>query len=336
MTMKLTKAQGQEAFNKILSEYRVVAPKRKHGAGGFSDMDLIAYDEIGSLREIVFTEKTHSSAKSVLFPTREAMFNCSVDGLEEVTPDNRPTVVFLRACDANALKVTDEVFLRNGGYADSYYGRRRANLKIFLLECPEQFGSCFCVSMGANRTDDYSVFLREDSDGYAVRVKDDDFLEFFPEDRSADVSPRFVTEDRAGLEVSKEIDNSIFADDIWKEYTRRCIACGRCNTSCPTCTCFSVQDVPDSDGEGGNKRKRIWSSCQVKNFARLAGNHDFRVPNGDRMRYKVLHKIRDFTKRAGFHMCTGCGRCDDVCPEYISMFKCIEKINAIAGSGGTN
>ncbi|MDP6046696.1 MAG: 4Fe-4S dicluster domain-containing protein, partial [Phycisphaerae bacterium] len=219
--------------------------------------------------------------------------------------------------------------------ADSYYARRRADLKVFLLECPEQFESCFCVSMGANRTDDYSVFLREDSDGYSVRIKDDDFLAFFTEGRPADVSPRFATEDSASLEVSEEIDNSIFADDIWKEYTRRCIACGRCNTSCPTCTCFSVQDIPNGNGQGGGKRKRIWSSCQVKNFARLAGNHDFRVPNGDRMRYKVLHKIRDFKKREGFHMCTGCGRCDDVCPEYISMFKCIEKINEISCSGGT-
>ncbi|MDP6635652.1 MAG: anaerobic sulfite reductase subunit AsrA [Phycisphaerae bacterium] len=334
--MKLTNAQAENAFDRILSEYRVVAPKRKHGAGRFSDMDVIAYDDIGSLQEIVFSEKTETSAKSVLFPTREAMFNCGAGRIEEVTPDNRPTVVFLRACDVNALKVTDEVFLRNGGCMDSYYSRRRKNLKIFLLECPRQFETCFCVSMGSGRTKDYSVFLRKDADGYAVQVKDDDFPAFFTEGEEADVWPGFPTEDRASLEISEEIDNSIFADEMWKEYTRRCIACGRCNTSCPTCTCFSVQDIPNGDGRDGNKRKRIWSSCQVKNFARLAGDHDFRVPNGDRMRYKVLHKIRDFKRRSGFHMCTGCGRCDDVCPEYISMFRCIERINKIAASGGTD
>jgi anaerobic sulfite reductase subunit A len=336
MMMKLTNAQAEKAFTGILSEYRVVAPKRKPGAGRFSDTDLVAYEEIESLREIVFSEKTSSPAKSAVFPTREAMFNCSANEMQEVTPDNRPTIVFLRACDANALKVTDEVFLRNGGCADSYYSRRRENLKVFLLECPEQFENCFCVSMGASRTDEYSVFLREDSGGFAVQVKDDDFLTFFTEGEKADISPRFPTEDRIALEVPEEIDSTIFTDDLWKEYTRRCIACGRCNTSCPTCTCFTVQDVPDSDARGGNQRKRIWSSCQVKNFARLAGDHNFRIPNGDRMRYKVLHKIRDFKKRAGFHMCTGCGRCDDVCPEYISMFKCIEKIDEIAGSGGRN
>ena len=26
-------------------------------------------------------------------------------------------------------------------------------------------------------------------------------------------------------------------------------------------------------------------------------------------------------------MCTGCGRCDDACPEYISFSNCINKLN---------
>ncbi|MBM4032211.1 MAG: hypothetical protein FJ291_10540 [Planctomycetes bacterium] len=50
------------------------------------------------------------------------------------------------------------------------------------------------------------------------------------------------------------------------------------------------------------------------------------------MRYRVLHKVRDFAARAGRPMCVGCGRCDDVCPEYISLFRCVERINALAGS----
>ncbi|MCP4405527.1 MAG: anaerobic sulfite reductase subunit A, partial [bacterium] len=213
VAMKLTTVQAEDAFDRILSEYRVIAPKRKRGAGRFSDTDIVAYDEIESLREIAFSDKTHSSAKSAVFPTREAMFDCTADGAREVVPDDKPTIVFLRGCDVNALKVTDEIFLRGGGFTDSYYSYRRENLKIFLLECPEQFESCFCVSMGANRTDDYSVFLREDSDGYAVQIRDDDFREFFPDGMNAEVSPRFPAEDVATLRVPEEIDNSIFSDD---------------------------------------------------------------------------------------------------------------------------
>ena len=47
------------------------------------------------------------------------------------------------------------------------------------------------------------------------------------------------------------------------------------------------------------------------------------------MRFKVMHKIHDFNKRFGYHMCVGCGRCDDACPQYISFSECIDKINNI-------
>ena len=46
------------------------------------------------------------------------------------------------------------------------------------------------------------------------------------------------------------------------------------------------------------------------------------------MRFKVMHKISDFKKRFGYNMCTGCGRCDDACPEYISFSNCINKLSA--------
>ena len=46
------------------------------------------------------------------------------------------------------------------------------------------------------------------------------------------------------------------------------------------------------------------------------------------MRFKVLHKIYDYTKRTGHHMCVGCGRCDAICPEYISYSHCLNKLEA--------
>ena len=34
----------------------------------------------------------------------------------------------------------------------------------------------------------------------------------------------------------------------------------------------------------------------------------------------------DFEKRFGYPMCVGCGRCDDVCPEYISYSNCVNRL----------
>ena len=35
----------------------------------------------------------------------------------------------------------------------------------------------------------------------------------------------------------------------------------------------------------------------------------------------------DFKKKFGYQMCVGCGRCDLVCPEYISFSECINKVD---------
>ncbi|HDZ19775.1 hypothetical protein LCGC14_0016200 [marine sediment metagenome] len=332
-TLRLDNEQAENAFRAIADDYTVVAPKRCAGRGRFSDTDLTTYETVESLGEIEFSAKTYFSAKSVLLPIREVMFSFNRGEAEEVRTSMPPTIVFLRACDIHALAVLDAMFLEHGGREDCYYARRRENMICFLLECPGPFDECFCVSMGTSRTKDYAVFIRPEAEGYAAEIMDDRFERYFPFGDRAHVAPRFSEEDPIPVALPRHVEASLFADASWKEYSQRCIACGRCNTSCPTCTCFTVQDIPAADDRDSPTRQRIWSSCQVKDFSLLAGNHDFRLAHGDKMRYRVLHKITDFAKTFGLPMCVGCGRCDIVCPEYISMRKCIETINTICRRG---
>lgn len=332
--LKLNVSDAENAFAKLAEDYIVIAPKTETGRGRFSDTDIVAYGRIESLCEIVFDARTDFSAKSVLLPIRETLFDCVGGDAEPAQAEVRPTIVFLRACDVNSLNALDAVFLKNGGYEDCHYKRRRENVSVFLLECTQSFPNCFCVSMGANKTDDYSVFVRKEEDGYAVKINDNRFGKYFPAGIESQVEPHFVAEDPKPLNVPASIDASLFENSMWKEYSKRCTACGRCNTVCPTCTCFTVHDIADKDDKTKSARRRIWSSCQIKDFGLLAGNHDFRVSRGDRMRYKVLHKVADFKKKFGFHMCVGCGRCEEVCPEYISMARCVEKINEIGIATG--
>ena len=44
------------------------------------------------------------------------------------------------------------------------------------------------------------------------------------------------------------------------------------------------------------------------------------------MRFKTHHKVYDYKKKRGYHMCVGCVRCDDICPEYISFSTFINKL----------
>ena len=327
--MRLDREQAEGALCRIANDYTVIAPLKRAGRGRFSDSDLVTYEKVESLCEIELSSRTYFSAKSVLFPIREKMFSFKGNTLEESLADIKPTIVFLRSCDIHALAVLDAIFLKQGGLQDCYYRRRREKITCFLLECPQPFDECFCVSMGTNRTQDYAVFLKQKAQGYAVQILDDKFQQYFPHGTEERVKPRFAREDPVPVSIPGRVDSSLFSETLWEEYSQRCIACGRCNTSCPTCSCFTIQDIPDREDPGNVTRQRIWSSCQVKHFSRLAGNHEFRVPKGQRMRYKVLHKIYDFTKTFGFPMCVGCGRCEEVCPEYIGMRKCIEKISMI-------
>ena len=322
-------AEAEPIFDTILKDYAVFAPTIKKDKGTFSDTTLVAYDYVTSLTDIAFTEKTYFSAKSLLFPTREKMFTYEKGKLTETSSSPKPTIVFLRSCDIHALDILDQMFLNNGHFEDPYYKIRRENTKVFLLECPEAFNNCYCVSLNTNKTTNYSVFIKKEEHGYSTKINDTEFKKYFSKNIKTTVEPRFSEKDSMTVNIPDNIDVSLFNNPLWDEYTARCIACGRCNTSCPTCSCFTVQSVTDSEDPGKVHRKRIWSSCQVKDFSCLAGNHNFRIPNGDRMRYKVLHKISDFKKRNNTHMCVGCGRCDDVCPEYISMAKSINKIAEI-------
>lgn len=327
-TLKLNLKNAQSVFDKLSRAYRIVAPVEKPGAGAFSQMSLVTYDEVSSFSEIVFGKQTFFSAKYEAFPIRETLFTIDKGTLNERPLEMRPTIIFLRSCDIHAMQVIDTHFLKDSQRQDYYYKRRRERIKFFLIECPQSFENCYCVSMGTNKTDDYSVFMRRTKEGYEVEAKDVEFGDFLPKRADLIEGPRFAKENHRNVTIPQSIPASIFEDDIWKEYSKRCIACGRCNTSCPTCTCFTVQDIADTE-PAIIERRRIWSSCHVNKFSLLAGGHDFRESYKDRMRYRVLHKINDFKRRNGRQMCVGCGRCDDVCPEYISMFRCVDKINEV-------
>lgn len=67
----------------------------------------------------------------------------------------------------------------------------------------------------------------------------------------------------------------------------------------------------------------------VPGFSDMAGGHGFREKPGERLRYRALHKVNDYKARNGIeHMCVGCSRCDDRCPQYIKFSLIINKMTA--------
>lgn len=328
MGFLLTSNEMNNFMKKYAKEYRIFAPKCFAGGGKFSDTDCIRYGEVSSIEEVVFDKKSQYSFKEVLTPSSQTLFFFTEDETKEADMPSKGAMVFLRSCDLHALKRLDEMYLSNGP-EDYYYAKLRENMKIVLMGCSESFENCFCVSMGSNQSDNYDMSIDVCPEGYLVDCKDELFeqtLEMM-EARVENVTPAHVVENDVKVSIPENLDRTVADSSMWKEYDSRCIGCGRCNFVCPTCTCFTMQDIFYSDNGKVGERRKILASCMVDGFTDVAGGGSYRKTYGERMRFKVLHKVLDYKQRNGHHMCVGCGRCDDVCPEYISFSNAVNKLD---------
>ncbi len=308
--------------------YDIWAPVRKKGEGTFSEVDVVRYDKVTSLDEIEWEKKSDYSFKEVLFPINETLFYFTEDTTSVPKEAEKGLLIFLRACDLHALKRLDQIYLNNK-FGDFYYERRRKHAKFVLMGCTESCKSGFCVSMGTNQAEHYDAYVKVSGDRVLLDVPCEQLSAAVNNVVHADmanVSPDYVTENYEKVTLPKNLSNESRTLPIWKEYGDRCIACGRCNFVCPTCTCYSMQDIFYGDNPKVGERRRTWASCEVDGYDEIAGGIQFRKTKGDRMRFKVMHKIYDYEKRFGYPMCVGCGRCDDVCPEYISYSTLVNRL----------
>ena len=313
-------------------KYRIYAPVLKMGEGRFTDTDVVRYDFIKEAEEIELEKKSDYSFKEILTPLSQTLFFFTENEVKEADQDISEVVVFLRSCDLNALKRLDQIYLRNGRDEDYFYARIRDNVKFALIGCAHSYEDCFCVDMGTNRADDLDYLFSVDliDNRFHCQLKEESLEEIFANNaiKEQEVIPRFVTENETRVDLPESVPLSLFQSDMWNEYTIRCIGCGRCNYVCPTCTCYTMQDIFYTDNGKVGERRRVGASCMVDGYTNVAGGGEYRKKNGDRMRFKTMHKIYDFKKRFGYNMCVGCGRCDTVCPEYISFSNIINKVTA--------
>ena len=324
----------REGFDKVLSElgrtYRLYAPVRKTGEGRFTDTDVIRYDFVNSVEEMELDQKSDYAFKEILTPLSETLFFFTESEVKTADRDAREAIIFVKSCDMHAVKRLDQIYLDNT-FADPFYKEIRERVHFVLLGCPKSGEDCFCVDMRTNRTTDgywFSVDRTEDG-GFACDVPEESLAELFEKNSAAEqrVEPKYVTENAVHVTIPDEIPSGIYKNSVWDEYSARCIGCGRCNFACPTCTCYTMQDVFYTDNGKVGERRRVGASCMVDGYTNVAGGGEYRRTKGERMRFKVLHKILDFKKRFGYQMCVGCGRCDRICPEYISFSACINKVN---------
>ncbi len=330
MGYKVNLAKVNEIFDALSKEYDIYAPKLFPNEGRYSETDIVRYDRVTKVEDIVFDKKSDYPAKEVLSPITETIFYFTEDEWRESKATSKKIMIFMRPCDVNAMEHQNKIYLQNG-FEDFFYKRMYEKVKVVLMECKEGWDTCFCVSMNSNKTDNYSLAVRKEDNDLLVEVKDDAFKPYFEGVEANDFTPEFIEKNEVELEVpeikNKTILNKLKQHPMWQEYNSRCISCGACTIACSTCTCFTTTDITYNENANVGERRRTSASCQVEGFSLMAGGHEFRTTTADRMRYKVLHKFHDYKVRfKDSHMCVGCGRCTSRCPEFISITATVKKM----------
>jgi len=71
----------------------------------------------------------------------------------------------------------------------------------------------------------------------------------------------------------------------------------------------------------------VWDSCQLNQFASVAGGHDFRPSRAKRQRHRFNRKYNYQSIAPGQLGCVGCGRCAMNCLAKIDPVDVISKLN---------
>lgn len=331
MGYKVSYEQADKIFEKLSETYEIWAPKRFKGKGRYSQTDLIRYDKVCRAEDIEYREKSDMPAKEVLSPITQSLFYFTEDEYIESKATSKKLLIFMRPCDIHAQHHQERIYLGNGGFEDLYYKRMNEKVKIVMMECTEGWDTCFCVSMGTNKADDYAAAVRFGDGELLFDVEDQDLAPYFEKMEENGFKPDYIKENEISLTVpeipDKDVLTKLKSHPMWQEYNGRCISCGACTVACSTCTCFTTTDIIYNENSNVGERKRTTASCQVEGFDQMAGGMAFRHTAGDRMRYKVLHKFHDYKARfKDYQMCVGCGRCIDRCPEFISIVATVNKM----------
>lgn len=253
-----------------------------------------------------------------------------------------PVVLFgLHACDINALNRLDKVLMESV-YPVPYYAAKRKNMFIVGTDC-EPRPTCFCRSMGAHTAlHGFDLFITDIGPRYFAEILTDTAFNILKSIKTSEPieadhvlymktakarDEKFTTKVDT-TDLTKILDME-FQSDVWKIWGDRCLACGTCANVCPTCYCYGVDETVDIDFKGAKKTKRL-HSCNLIDFAKVAGGHNFREGRDARIKYRYYHKHRGFVEAYEEPLCVGCGRCGISCLADITV---PEVIASVRGEG---
>jgi sulfhydrogenase subunit beta (sulfur reductase) len=336
--------------------YRLVGPTLRDGAviidaidgirdlpkGTGDDHDPAQYKVTRRADEAYFGFTVSPTAwKRFFIPPRFPLWNATRSGKTFTTAapdeDHHPPLALIgvRPCDLHAMKLQDGVYLREGS-VDPRYARIRKSVFVMVVQCTVTSDTCFCGSTGTGPFADegfdlaLTEILRDGRHVFIARAGSERgraVLDAVPRENAeeADIAQERELRSRAATSFVRTINladvrealKANIESPIWDDIARRCLTCTNCTMVCPTCFCFTVEDVTDLTGTYAERRRR-WDSCHTAEFTKVAGGN-IRPSPRSRYRQWLMHKFTSWYDQFGSAGCVGCGRCITWCPVGIDV-----------------
>lgn len=319
---------GLEKLVGLLRErgYEVFAPVKDGPEGGWKAID--------SLEPLELKGPPPQGAKRLFHLPKARLVSIERENgawrVQPELPDARKVALLgVHACDVEALSRLDRV-LAGDRFKDTQYEARRKGAFIVAFNCVESVETCFCASMdcGPAVAADFDIAMTPSGDGdYLAEAGSKAGDELLKALGAAEADGDWAAEARRRVEnaaiQSRKVDrkkapallDSNRESPRWTETALRCMACGNCTMSCPTCFCVNTMEASSLDLKR-SERWRIWDSCFNLNFTYIHGG-PVRMSRQARYRHWLTHKFARWVDQFGETGCTGCGRCIRWCPAGI-------------------
>jgi len=291
-----------------------------------------------------YYETTDRGAKPYFFPQVEDLMRFQREGknidIFDIRAEVKDFVVYgVHACDAKALEVLDNVFLRDP--VDTYYQNRREHGIIITEACNAPENTCFCSTFGIDASEpggdiatwknDTEIFWKANTEKGAAFLKKIEGALEKASDGDADGIRKDIKAklDKLPLADVKADDfgagktHDYFKDPEWAQLSESCLGCGTCTFVCPTCQCY---DIRDFDTGHGIIRYRCWDSCMYSEFTKMSAGQP-RLTQLERFRQRFMHKLVYYPENnEGLFSCVGCGRCLKKCPIQMNIVKVMKRL----------